>query len=109
MSAKPDSERDPEARVRRIMTVFYPNLICPAEMWWQVLEALGAPGQLTETLESFSPELKAMIRDYYRGMQPTYYTDYLAREDRDESRALLCTRMIEWCEREPDEGASRTA
>ena len=80
------------------MTVFYPNLICPSEMWWQVLEALGPPGQLTATLESFAPDLKTLIRDYYRGMQPPDYTDYLAREDRDESRALLCTRMIEWCE-----------
>lgn len=81
------------------MTVFYPAMICPSEMWWQVLEALGPPEQVYETLESLSAESKARIRDYYRGTQPTYFSEYLAREDRDEGRALLCTRFIEWCER----------
>ena len=99
MSADPDSERDPEARIHRIMTVFYPALICPAEMWWQVLEALGPPERMSETLECLSADLKARIRDYYRVMQPTDFSDYLAQEDRDETRALLCTRFTEWCER----------
>lgn len=88
------------------MTVFYPAMICPSEMWWQVLEKLGPPERVNETLESLSAELKARIRDYYRVMQPTYFSDYLAQDERDERRALLCSRFIEWCEREPDESPS---
>jgi len=70
VSENPDSEREAEARVRRIMTDYNPGRICPAGMWWQVWEALGPREHVTETLESFSPELKAMIRDSYRGMRP---------------------------------------
>lgn len=88
------------------MTVFYPAMICPSEMWWQVLEKLGPPERVNETLESLSAELKASIRDHYRVMQPTYFSDYLAQDERDERRALLCSRFIEWCEREPDESPS---
>lgn len=105
-TASDSDERDVESRIGRIMNDFLPAWIGPTEMWWQVLEALGPPGRASETLESLSPELKAQIREYYQAMQPTCYSDYLARTDSDESRALLCSRMIEWCERGPDKSAS---
>jgi hypothetical protein len=101
MSTNPDPEMEPEVRIPKIMTYFWPKLICQAEMWWQILDRLGTSEQITATLESLSPEVQAMIREYYRDLKPTYYSDYLAEEDRNEERALRCSKMIEWCEREP--------